>query len=1138
MAANELIAIELQLKGYEGVMSDFRTLDQMLNGFRGRRNKIEIEADLSRAKKEIIALEGELNKLNSIKLNLSEHGKQSEGLNNKIKETRERLREARQAVKEFNYALKELSSASFQQVFNKISSAVAHIGSAFQSAGNALTRLTNPFATFTKGIVMGAGYNALNKFTDGLTSAFDRVDVMRKYPRVMEQLGYSAADAQASIDKLDASVQGLPTGLDEIVSVAQRFTATVGDMNKGTDLAIASNNAFLASMSTETQRYQGMMQLQDVVGGKKMSSREWYSLANSMMPAIRMMGEYLGYTGKDLDEYVAKVQQGKIANEEFIDTLIKAGTSDEGKIRKVAMEAMDTWEAFFSRIRTAASRLGAGIITTLNSIVESYTGGKIKSVNMLLDKTFIPAIDRMTESAKKWIKAHPEEIADFFKSLKSINWGSIIRGVAEGFQGLAQLTKSFADMFGGKDLSWLGKFMVYGNVAGNTLTILGGLLKGSRHLIGGIGASGFKIFDSIKGIKKDGFMKWFTSQIVGKNPKATEEAVETMANTAPKMGKFMTGLSKVFTGWAEIATMVGGTALVGFGTFKAFKSMFKDLKEISELTKEIDWDVAAADLVAMAGFITAFIAVGTKVGQALGKEGLIGGGIFAGLTMMFAGTFWADMAMIKRGFKAISDAVKYIKEAEDTISELNSISNVPQMKKNVQQAAAVFNSLTDILQIERNNPITGESTNGLKELDKASADTVKNISDAIKNIKTTVDTLNELSGTKMQLGGLAAVIAGTRNAFNQLGNLLTEMPSVFKDATASSWANTMNGTMTNLKSVFDNLVGENGILASLSKLIQQMAELTKGNVFTDLKPRMEQLGEALTSVYTSLQGIGAGKYFATNVDNFRAGLKSLKFAIKHLQEIGGMEINNDIVGKVQGIIDNIQAAFDQGKIATLRETITTFKQSIEDALKSFEEINGDIEVDVNFKLGKGFATSRDKVIKQIKDAKDKIKNQKKAININIPVHVTFSVSTNLGAALGKIKSAFTKITDAQRGRRTITTHDSTGGQIFRTGTLYRSGGGFTPRGTDKVPAMLTPGEYVHKKQAVDFFGTDFMRKVNNLDVRGAMQELLTKAGTSVGVGRQSIVNNTVNNNQRITQNINTNNPSFANARMGRFVGAL
>lgn len=1142
MSANELIAIELQLKGYEGVMSDFRTLDQMLNSFRGKKNKIQIESDLAQTKKEVIALEGELNRLNSIKLRLDENGKSSEGLNNRIKETRERLRDARQAVKEFQYALKNLASMSFQQVFNKISSSVAHLGSAMQSAGNALTRMTTPFANFTKGMVMGAGYKALNKFTEGLNNGFNRYDTMKKYPKIMAAFGYSNEQSQKSIEALDKSVRGLPTGLDEMVDLAQRFIATTGDMEKGTKLAIATNNAFLASMSTDTQRYQGMMQLQDVLGGKDMTAKEWNSLVSSMTPAIVKMGESLGYTNKNMDEWIQKVRDGDVSNKDFIDTLIKIG-NEGGVLEAMAQESKNTWQAFFANVGNAASRMTAGIITSLDEIVKTFNlvdenGLAIESVNQLLAGKLIPAIDGMTASVKDWIKAHPDEIIDFFKSLKGVDFKGLVSGFGEALLGIADLVEKLAGFFSGKDLSWVGKGMLYGNILGNFLTISGGLLKGSRGIIGGIGASGYKLFKGIKGIKNEGFFAWLGKQFVGENPKATETVVGEAAKTAPKMGKFMKGLSSIFKGWSTIATMVGGTAVVGFVSFKAFKSMLSDLKEMTDIASDIDWGAGAKVLGGMTTFFGAFIGISELIGRMKGKLKLLeGGAILGGLSLIFAGSFWADMKLIKGGFKAIKEATDYLGEAIDNLKALTKIDDVPQIKKNIQQAVAVFNAVTDLLQISRNNPVTGEEgTNGLKGLDKKSANTIKNVAESIKSMKEAVDTLNGLSATKMQLGGLSAVMAGMRNAFTQLGNLLVDMPSVFKDSTASSWANTMNGTMTNLKSVFDSLVGKNGILTMMPKLVKEMSELTKGNVFTDLKPRMEQLGQVLTDVYSSLQGIGAGEYFASNIDSFRNGLKSLKFAIKHLQEISGMEVDSSMVGKIQNIITNIKAAFDQGKIAELTNTINTFKTSIEDALKTFEELNGDIEIDVKVKLNKGFDKSVKSASKKIRGAKGQIQ----AALDSIPSTFTKRITAHIIASavvdgIGTVKKVAQDAYNAAKN-----SYPSTGGKISRQGILYRSGGGsiFKPRGTDKIPAMLTEGEYVQKKQAVDFFGVDFMRKINNLDVRGAMDALLTKAGTSIGVGRQSIVNNTVNNNQRITQNINTNNPNFAGARMGRFVGAL
>ena len=44
-------------------------------------------------------------------------------------------------------------------------------------------------------------------------------------------------------------------------------------------------------------------------------------------------------------------------------------------------------------------------------------------------------------------------------------------------------------------------------------------------------------------------------------------------------------------------------------------------------------------------------------------------------------------------------------------------------------------------------------------------------------------------------------------------------------------------------------------------------------------------------------------------------------------------------------------------------------------------------------------------------------------------------------------------------------------------------GGFA-KGTDTVPAMLTPGEFIMSKYAVDSYGLETMRKINNGDSVG------------------------------------------------------
>lgn len=102
------------------------------------------------------------------------------------------------------------------------------------------------------------------------------------------------------------------------------------------------------------------------------------------------------------------------------------------------------------------------------------------------------------------------------------------------------------------------------------------------------------------------------------------------------------------------------------------------------------------------------------------------------------------------------------------------------------------------------------------------------------------------------------------------------------------------------------------------------------------------------------------------------------------------------------------------------------------------------------------------------------------------------------------------------------TYQSTGGLIPE----YHSGGlpvgiNWQSRGTDTVPAMLTPGEYVLRKKAVDSLGLGFL---NNLNKFGSnMLQTMNKS---------TIINNIYNtNNAKISQNID-NKSQYLNGMYG------
>ena len=110
------------------------------------------------------------------------------------------------------------------------------------------------------------------------------------------------------------------------------------------------------------------------------------------------------------------------------------------------------------------------------------------------------------------------------------------------------------------------------------------------------------------------------------------------------------------------------------------------------------------------------------------------------------------------------------------------------------------------------------------------------------------------------------------------------------------------------------------------------------------------------------------------------------------------------------------------------------------------------------------------------------------------IHASSNVSSTVSSAKSSLNSIDGKTaTTYIKTIKTTENHPHTGGLISNVGVLYRARGGlasnpmFKREGTDTIPAMLTPGEYVQNRDAVKYFGVDFMRRINHKDLNGALQ---------------------------------------------------
>lgn len=783
---------------YNAVKQKMDEISQLTSTWRGKNAVVEFAGSIDTVSNHITRLQQKLVQLNAERENLTNFGGSAteiERLNAEIRVTSNELNQISTAS--------QRAGRSLRETFNSGSSMVGHLGSAFQSLGAALQRIASPFRTLMQGTVFSAGYSLFGKVTSGISAGFARYDVMKKYPLMMagfNKANYTAAD---SINELDQSVRGLPTSLDDIMQLAQRFTMTMGDMEQGTKLAIAANNAFLASMSTDTQRYQGMMQLQDVIGGKDLNAREWQALANSMMPAIRMMGEELGYTGEALNEYVASVQRGEVANEDFIAALIKAGTG-AGKAAKMAGLSKSTWSAVASNFSIAFARMSANVLQAFDEISETVTG---KTLVQYMAQDLIPKIDVLSEKVIGWIKTNKSNILGFFRDIKKLDIKGLLTGYASGLMSMVKAGQGLAKMFGGTGMRKFGWLFGVSGPLGGFLNVVGGLLKGGRFGGGALAVLGRLL--------RDGFGP-FGGLKLGKRAKDAAEtatAVESIGTSFKRMGN---SLIKVLTFAGSIAILSGA----GFVAFKSVKSIMKDLVEIIEIIGTIDPVMATNVVSTMAVFFAGLAGLANVMPLSMGKGMFKGTAVIGGIITMISGFAALDTWLLKLG-------LKNIKAMMDTLADiLNSTKTMPT-NASLSNVGRAINALVEIYTELEKGSLKGiytDKANGYKARIDALGGALKSLKEALKYISEMAD-IPDINTFKANVGelieGLGEVYRDIEDSFKlvtkkeakkadsvlkSVSSMIDSIDHIYDILRVREWSKPMDTRIDNIKTMFTKVV--------------------------------------------------------------------------------------------------------------------------------------------------------------------------------------------------------------------------------------------------------------------------------------------------------------------------------------------
>ena len=326
-----------------------------------------------------------------------------------------------------SYSVEAVLSAvdkNFTSTMNKADSSMGGLNKSSQNTNTSILNIANGVGVFK---VVESAVGLVRNSLDG---AIDRFDTLNKYPVVMQALGYSASDVDKSMAKLNKGIDGLPTSLDEIVSSTQQLAISTGSLTKGTDTAIALNNAFLASGASTADASRGMQQYVQMLSKGTVDMQSWRTLQETMPIAMDKVAKSFKDQGvNSVSELYDALQSGKITFDDFNSRLIKLN-GGVGGFAELAKKNSAGIKTSFKNVKTAVVKGLEHVLSAINNGMKSAGLGSIAQ-NFDKLKTVVNQVFSAITKAIPPIVATFKTLFDFINQNK--DWlGPLIAGITAG----------------------------------------------------------------------------------------------------------------------------------------------------------------------------------------------------------------------------------------------------------------------------------------------------------------------------------------------------------------------------------------------------------------------------------------------------------------------------------------------------------------------------------------------------------------------------------------------------------------------------------------------------------------------------------------------------------------------------------
>lgn len=440
-----------------------------------------------------------------------------------------------------------------------------------------------------QGAIIGAASavtsKAMNVIAGSIGSAVNRADQMNNFPKVMKNLGYSSEDAAASIKKISASLDGLPTTSSAMTGMVQQLAPLTSNLDEATNIALAFNNAMLAGGASTMEQENALAQLTQMMAAGKVDMQAWRSVQAAMPGQLNQVAEAMMGAGHNANDLYEAMKDGKYGFDEFNAAVVRLNGKGFGQYASFAQQAKDATQGIGTAMENVQNRVAKAVQKVVEAVGVEDIAGAINGFFSQFGRVGDAAANMVT-GVKNWLG----QAAQTAKPLVSI-WQADFGRLGMYMQGLSANAQAFGKSLlavitdgGGMQgflvglnniISALVKMVTTAtrnvSIFIGTLSDSGGVqsfLASLSELWKGITQLGQGLMDAVTGfiaVGDNGGAAASVGQLVGDAFNAAAPLVKTLASALQSVGNWASEHGELIR-----AAIIGiGTAFLGFKTAAA-----------------------------------------------------------------------------------------------------------------------------------------------------------------------------------------------------------------------------------------------------------------------------------------------------------------------------------------------------------------------------------------------------------------------------------------------------------------------------------------------------------------------------------------------------------------------------------------